>query len=208
MAEASRAIEQTQHELAHQDRRALLRKLSNVGSYVSRSLQEGGDGELLARKVSRAFTNAADDFQIFANDVGDFLDLPGAVNQAQEEFSEQEERGKVAASKPALVEPSTPSTSQGVPSRPAIARTESTGKLRHLDKAIFRDKAAFFIGVFDVVLTAWWIGASPSSYYHLWTFKCATLFPLRWLLYKRKGWHYLMFEYCYVANFVVSQSVS
>ena len=67
-------------------------------------------------------------------------------------------------------------------------------------EVIFKDKMAFFLGVFNVVLTAWWIGAYPKTYHYLWGAKALTLFPLRWLSYRKKRWHYLMFEYCYVAN--------
>lgn len=41
-------------------------------------------------------------------------------------------------------------------------------------------------------LIAYWIGRSPSTYYHYWTIKCCVLFPLRWWEYRAKGWHYLM----------------
>lgn len=78
--------------------------------------------------------------------------------------------------------------------------TEAAARRLSPQKVIFRDKLAYLVGVFNVVLTAWWIGAHPSKYYYLWTLKAVTLFPLRWLSYRKRGWHYLMFEYCYVAN--------
>lgn len=69
-------------------------------------------------------------------------------------------------------------------------------------RIIFRDKVTFLFGVTNVALSAFILGKSPENFYHYWTAKCIVLFTLRWLTYKKKGWHYLMLELCYAGNVI------
>jgi hypothetical protein len=103
---------------------------------------------------------------------------------------------------------SAPDTPTAVPETPAqvTKRHEVTEALGEgfLDpsRIIFRDKVVFFIGVLNVALIAFWIGAQPGTYYHFWTAKCAVLFPLRWWSYKQRNMHYMLLELCYFGNFI------
>lgn len=69
-------------------------------------------------------------------------------------------------------------------------------------RIMFRDKVVFFLGVINVALISFWMGASPGTYYHYWAAKCGVLFPLRWWSYKKRNMHYMMLELCYFGNFI------
>lgn len=74
---------------------------------------------------------------------------------------------------------------------------------KHQDRsAVRRDEIAFFLGVVNVALIGFWMGHSPETYYHYWTFKSIVLFSWRWYRYRQKGFQYLMLELCYFGNFL------
>ncbi|EFN52360.1 hypothetical protein CHLNCDRAFT_138776 [Chlorella variabilis] len=74
------------------------------------------------------------------------------------------------------------------------------GSLIDPHKIMLKDKLAFVFGVVNVVLTSFWVGRWPSTYYWFWMAKDVVLFTLRYMVYKKKGMHYMMLEYCYAAN--------
>lgn len=76
------------------------------------------------------------------------------------------------------------------------------GSLIDPRKIMLQDKLAFVFGVANVCLTAFWIGRWPHTYHYFWLLKDAVLFSLRFLVYKQRGMHYMMLEYCYAANLV------
>lgn len=57
---------------------------------------------------------------------------------------------------------------------------------------LLRDKVAYCLGSLDLLVSAFWLGHSPRSFYKLYTIKCAVLFSLRWVIYKAKRQHYYM----------------
>ena len=82
-----------------------------------------------------------------------------------------------------------------------VARGDARMKAQD-KKAVRRDEVAFFVGVVNVALIGFWMGHSPETYYHYWTFKSIVLFSWRWYQYRQKGFQYLMLELCYFGNFL------
>lgn len=66
------------------------------------------------------------------------------------------------------------------------------------------DRLSFVLGVLDVALTAFWLGADPGSYQWFWLVKSVALFTLRYFSYRRRGLHYMMFEFCYAGNLLAA----
>lgn len=52
-------------------------------------------------------------------------------------------------------------------------------------------------------LSAYWLGASPQTFYKYYTGKAVVLYGSRFYLYKSKNWHYYMLEFCYFANILL-----
>lgn len=52
-------------------------------------------------------------------------------------------------------------------------------------------------------LSAYWLGASPQTFYKYYTCKAVVLYGSRFYLYKSKNWHYYMLEFCYFANILL-----
>ncbi len=52
-------------------------------------------------------------------------------------------------------------------------------------------------------LSAYWLGASPQTFYKYYTAKAVVLYGSRFYLYKAKNWHYYMLEFCYFANILL-----
>ena len=92
-------------------------------------------------------------------------------------------------------------------------------------RRVRRDEVAFFFGVVNVGLTAFWVGRSPETYYVYWTIKSALLFTWRFFSYRwvlistdvrsprlshsrhaprslarKKSLQWLMLELCYFGN--------
>lgn len=84
----------------------------------------------------------------------------------------------------------------------AAGETETKKATPKAKAAIRRDEIAFFVGVVNVALIGFWMGHSPETYYHYWTFKSIVLFSWRWYQYRQKGFQYLMLELCYFGNFL------
>ena len=76
--------------------------------------------------------------------------------------------------------------------RPRVAWTRK--------RVLLRDKAAFVLGVFHIIASAYWLGRAPSTFYRLYTVKAALLLTLRLALYRRDKMHYYLLDFCYYAN--------
>jgi hypothetical protein len=84
---------------------------------------------------------------------------------------------------------------QGAPAAtvPALATTLAAS-------ATQAERLSFTVGIVNIVLSAFLLGAYPGLY-HLWyTPKAAILIGLRWLNFRKRGTHYLLFDFCYFAN--------
>eukprot|EP00892_Ulva_mutabilis_P003493 jgi/Ulvmu1/1515/UM011_0245.1 len=69
-----------------------------------------------------------------------------------------------------------------------------------------RDKLTFASGVMLALISAFWLGFSPSTFYKLYSIKALFLFMLRFFLYKKSRMHYYLMDFCYYANlFLVVQ---
>ena len=62
------------------------------------------------------------------------------------------------------------------------------------------ERLAFTTGIINIVLSAYLLGAFPSLYYLWYTPKAVVLIGLRWLNFRKRGTHYLLFDFCYFAN--------
>lgn len=152
---------------------------------------------MVMRRLSRALSRTATLTQEISETVNYLTD----TTRAEEILEQQEEDAKAAAEVDAALASPPDETPTHAARRYTITEKIGEGFLNP-DLIMLKDKIVFFVGVVNVALIAFWCGASPSTYYHYWAFKCATLFPMRWWNYKKKGWHYLMLELCYFGNFI------
>ena len=69
-------------------------------------------------------------------------------------------------------------------------------------KAIEVDKQWFMIGVANLVLSAYLVGAFPALYFVYFTPKVLALIVLRLVKFYRRKQHFLLWDFCYWANFL------
>jgi len=69
-------------------------------------------------------------------------------------------------------------------------------------KAVEVDKQWFMIGVTNLVLSAYILGAFPNLYYLFFTPKVLSLIVLRLVKFYKKKQHFLLWDFCYWANFL------
>lgn len=70
-----------------------------------------------------------------------------------------------------------------------------------------REKASFIAGVLNIFISGYLIGAFPE-YFHLWyTIQFLYFYPLRFYMYRRKGFHYFLADLCYFVNFLLLTSI-
>lgn len=62
------------------------------------------------------------------------------------------------------------------------------------------EKLTFSLGLFNVFLVGFLIGARPHSVHKLYTIELCLLLPIRCYTYKRKKYHYYLADLCYFAN--------
>ncbi|KAH8106295.1 hypothetical protein BXZ70DRAFT_919035 [Cristinia sonorae] len=63
-----------------------------------------------------------------------------------------------------------------------------------------REKVVFFGGVMSLLITALLLGMAPEWIHVLYTFLAVFLLPLRVYIYKKRAWHYFLFDLCYYCN--------
>ncbi|KZT72686.1 hypothetical protein DAEQUDRAFT_722851 [Daedalea quercina L-15889] len=64
----------------------------------------------------------------------------------------------------------------------------------------FREKLTFFWGVMSLLLTSLLFGMAPEWIHIAYTLQAAFYLPMRLYLYKKRAWHYFLFDLCYYAN--------
>ncbi|KAF8914131.1 hypothetical protein CPB84DRAFT_1758490 [Gymnopilus junonius] len=68
-----------------------------------------------------------------------------------------------------------------------------------------REKVSFFFGVMTLLFSALMFGMAPQWVHIAYTAICGYLLPLRFYIYKKRAWHYFLFDLCYyvtILNFV------
>ena len=65
-----------------------------------------------------------------------------------------------------------------------------------------QDQASFTLGVLNVAFTAYLVGAVPRFFYLWHTPKAVILIALRWHTFRQEGKHYLLYDFCYWANWL------
>ncbi|KAJ7237195.1 hypothetical protein B0H12DRAFT_1026481 [Mycena haematopus] len=63
-----------------------------------------------------------------------------------------------------------------------------------------REKISFFFGVMSLVCSALLFGLAPEWVHISYTLQALYLLPLRAYLYKKRAWHYFLFDLCYYVN--------
>ncbi|KAF8211519.1 hypothetical protein K438DRAFT_1807451 [Mycena galopus ATCC 62051] len=63
-----------------------------------------------------------------------------------------------------------------------------------------REKVSFFFGVMFLVCSALLFGLAPQWIHISYTLQASYLLPLRFYLYKKRAWHYFLFDLCYYVN--------
>lgn len=62
------------------------------------------------------------------------------------------------------------------------------------------EKISFFLGVMTVLASALMFGLAPEWIHIFYTAQAVTLLPVRFYTYKKKAWHYFLFDLCYYCN--------
>lgn len=180
---------------------------SNGGEEVESRKETPGStlGETQGRRsfLSDMVKSTSKKIEYAVEDVSDFLDLQTTVNEVLKEDQKKERGTGGGEAGKDVVQPG-PGKAGKAESVDAHDRGEEGKSTSLIDPSsiMLRDKIAFFIGVLNVALIGFWMGKSPETYYHYWTFKSFVLFSLRWWTYRKKGYQYLMFELCYFGNFL------
>jgi len=76
-------------------------------------------------------------------------------------------------------------------------------KIDPTSMVLLRDKISFILGVMNVALTCFTLGRFPEHLPTFFTFKAIILIGMRYLIYRKKGWHYFLFDFCYSVNLLV-----
>ncbi|PPQ64796.1 hypothetical protein CVT26_002628 [Gymnopilus dilepis] len=63
-----------------------------------------------------------------------------------------------------------------------------------------RDKVSFFLGVMSLLFSALLFGMAPEWVHIAYTVMGLYLLPLRVYVYKKRDWHYFLFDLCYYVN--------
>eukprot|EP00921_Rhytidocystis_pertsovi_P013822 GHVQ01022452.1.p1 GENE.GHVQ01022452.1~~GHVQ01022452.1.p1 ORF type:complete len:520 (-),score=64.67 GHVQ01022452.1:1688-3247(-) len=61
-------------------------------------------------------------------------------------------------------------------------------------------KMCFLVVLFDVIVSSFWVGRWPGTYYVWHSTKYATLMVIRFIVFRLNNWHYYLFDFCYYAN--------
>ncbi|TFK29327.1 hypothetical protein FA15DRAFT_664256 [Coprinopsis marcescibilis] len=68
-----------------------------------------------------------------------------------------------------------------------------------------REKVSFFLGVMNLLVSALLFGLAPQWVHISYTIQGLYLLPLRYYQYKKRAWHYFLFDLCYyvtILNFI------
>ncbi|KAI0774013.1 hypothetical protein C8Q74DRAFT_1200643 [Fomes fomentarius] len=63
-----------------------------------------------------------------------------------------------------------------------------------------REKVTFFMGVMSLLLTALLFGIAPEWIHVAYSVQAAYYLPMRVYMYKKRAWHYFLFDLCYYIN--------
>ena len=76
-------------------------------------------------------------------------------------------------------------------------------RMNHAKRAVkSADRAYYVLGVLNVAFTAYLLGAAPQHFYLWHTPKAIILITLRWWTFMKEGKHWLLTDFCYVANVI------
>ncbi|KAG0369745.1 hypothetical protein BGZ54_009010 [Gamsiella multidivaricata] len=67
----------------------------------------------------------------------------------------------------------------------------------------FMDKVAFTLGMLGSCCTPWLVAQYPEWIPFIHTLQSVTLIAVRYILYKKKSWHFFLLDMCYFVNVVV-----
>ncbi|KAI9714097.1 MAG: hypothetical protein M1828_001218 [Chrysothrix sp. TS-e1954] len=70
-----------------------------------------------------------------------------------------------------------------------------------------REKTSFIAGVLNIFISGYIVGAFPS-WFHIWyTIQIAYFYPIRFITYHKKGYHYFLVDLCYFVNLLLLLSL-
>ena len=70
-----------------------------------------------------------------------------------------------------------------------------------------REKVSFIAGVLNIFISGYLVGAFPS-YFHIWyTIQVSYFYPVRFITYHKKGYHYFLADLCYFVNLLLLLSL-
>lgn len=73
--------------------------------------------------------------------------------------------------------------------------------------ATTREKASFIAGVLNIFVSGYLLGAAPEWFHWWYTAQLCYFYPVRYVVYRRKGYHYFLADLCYFVNFLLLLSI-
>jgi len=70
-----------------------------------------------------------------------------------------------------------------------------------------REKASFIAGVLNIFVSGYLVGAAPEWFHWWYTAQLCYFYPVRYVVYRRKGYHYFLADLCYFVNFLLLLSI-
>ena len=70
-----------------------------------------------------------------------------------------------------------------------------------------REKVSFIAGVLNIFISGYLIGAFPEYFHYWYTAQIAYFYPIRFYLYRKKGYHYFLADLCYYVNLLLLLSI-
>ena len=98
-----------------------------------------------------------------------------------------------------LSRPSTSDAPKQSQQDPVVKKDDSQQRLRNV---LWQDKVVYTLGVVNVVFTAYLAGHAPQYFYLFHTPKALVYIGHRWYTFKQENKHYLLYDFCYWANFL------
>jgi len=66
-----------------------------------------------------------------------------------------------------------------------------------------REKLSFIVGVLNIFISGYLIGAHPDLFYYWFTAQLCYFMPIRWYTYHKRGYHYFLADMCYFVNLLL-----
>jgi hypothetical protein len=83
----------------------------------------------------------------------------------------------------------------------SVTKAEKAAEKQRVHAAYAKSEVAFCVGVANVIFSSYLLGAYPAMYFVWHTIKNTLLLAYRIPDFKKRGFHYYLFDYCYLVNY-------